>query len=501
MRIDAWSGRRRGALLIILALLGIILLPPVGSLGDDQPICPDCRRPVEPGARFCTHCGHKLDAVAPRPASTLPAVDPGASVVRVVAAHDKEMTSAYGAISFGENMRVDSMLGSGFAVAEGEFVTDSGLLIGVREVFIYDAAHRKYPARVVGVDHRIGVALLRADVEGIPPLTLRSGAPPEVGERIRAFGYPSEVGTAGGLLSTSGVLSGVRRRGFDIHAIEDYQQSDATLPAGFAGGPVVDEQGRLVGMSTATPFGRFLLLGPVGIGLSIPVAWIERSLDWIRAGQPVRPWLGMVAVQADTERRELFELPAEAGMIVEEVFPGGPAELAGIRRGDGLVRTNGVEAADLTALHERLLTAQVGTTWKLDIVRAGQQHTFPLALTARPENPRLSALSALRAYGGLEVSLRKRKLSVTRVLPKTLADDQGVKAGDVLQSVLIKKDLERADKRTARWRTVHDVEKLEEYLDYAYSDLDFFVGLRFKPEDGPRRSIFLLEMLISTNAL
>jgi S1-C subfamily serine protease len=485
---------------VVLALLLVFLLPAMARPGDEH-LCPVCRDPVEPGAAFCTHCGHKLESAVSSPVAATPAVEPGASVVRVVAAHDKEMTSAYGAIAFGSTVRVDSMIGSGFAVAEGEFVTDSGLLTGVREVFIYDAAQRKYPAHVIGVDHRVGIALLRAETEGIPPLAMRTGAPPGIGERLRAFGYPSGSGTAGGLLSTSGVLSGLRRTGFGIHPIEDYQQSDATLPSGFAGGPVIDDEGRLVGMSTAMPLGRVLIFGPVGIGLSVPVAWIERSLDWIRAGQPPRPWLGIVAVPADTERRKVYDLPPSVGAIVEEVFPGGPAERAGMRRGDGLLRVNGVEDASLTAIHKQLLEAREGSSWKVDIVRAGRQSAVTLTLAIQPENPRLSALGALRAYGGLEVTLRKKKLTVKQVLPKTLADVQGIEPGDVLQAVLIKKDLERAEKGSARWRTVRDVEKLEKYLDYAYSDLDFFVGLRFKPADGPKRRIYLHELLISTNAL
>jgi S1-C subfamily serine protease len=188
-------------------------------------------------------------------------------------------------------------------------------------------------------------------------------------------------------------------------------------------------------------------------------------------------------------------------MIVEEVFPGGPAERAGMKRGDGLLRADGVDASSLTAIHERLLTAREGRSWEVDIVRAGRRSTLTLTLATRPENPRLSALGALRAYGGLEVAPRGKKLTVKQVLPKTLAEFQGIEPGDVLQSVLIKKDLERADKGNARWRTVRNVEKLEEYLDYAYSDLDFFVGLRFKPADGPKRRIYLHELLISTNAL
>jgi len=493
--------RQVGTAIVILVSLCACLLPVTSLLAADEPVCPDCRKAVDPGARFCTNCGRRLEVITAPAAPEPPAVDPGASVVRVVAAHDKEMTSAYGAIALGSTVRVDSMLGSGFAVAEGEFVTDSGLMTGVREVFIYDSAQHKFPARVVGVDHRIGIALLKADANGIPSLAMRTGGSPRPGERLRAYGYPSESGVAGGLLSTSGVLSGLRRYGFGIHAIEDYQQSDATLPSGFAGGPVVDEQGRLVGMSTAMPLGRSLMFGPTGIGLSIPVAWIERSLEWIRAGEPARPWLGVIAGPADNEIRDLFDLPATVDLVVEEVFPGGPAAQAGMRRGDGIVRTDDNNADHLTAVHEQLLSAREGDSWEIEAVRAGQPRTFTLTLATRPEDPRLSALDALRSYGGLEVSLRGKKLTVKRVLPQSLADYEDIEAGDVLQSVLIKKDLEQADRGKARWRSVRNVEKLEEYLDFAYSDLDFFVGLRLKQKDGDKRRIYLHELLISTNAL
>lgn len=492
---------RAAAALLVVVIACLLPVAPLALLADDGQLCPDCGHPVEPGAAFCTNCGHKLAAVASPPAAAAPAVDPGESVVRVVAAHDKEMTSAYGAIAHGTTVRVDSMIGTGFAVSEGEFVTDSGLVTGVREVFIYDRAKRKYPATVVGVDHQIGVALLRAEAPGIPPLAMRSESPPRIGERIRAYGYPSESGTVAGLLATSGVLSGTGRSGFGIHPIEDYQQTDATLPSGFAGGPVIDEEGRLVGMSTALPLGRLLLFGPVGIGVSVPVDWIERAREWIRAGQQPRPWLGVIATSVDTERRKEFDFPSSVGAIVEEVFPGGPAAQAGLRRGDGVVRADGIKAAGLMEIRERLLDAPQGSSWTIEIVRDGRPSTLAVTLVARPANPRLSALSALRSYGGLEFSPRAKKLTVERVLPDTLAEFRGIEPGDVLRAVLIKKDLERVDKGNARWRSVRKVEKLEEYLGYAYSDLDFFVGLRFKSADGSKRWIYLHELLITTSAL
>jgi serine protease Do len=486
----------------ITAMLLLLAGAPLsaGAMEDDR-FCPACEAPVESGASFCTRCGHKLAAGEPAAAPEAHAPDPRASVVQVVAAHDKEMTTAFGAITYGTNLRIDSMLGSGFAIGAGEFVTDSGLLAGVREVLLYDAMQRKLPARVLGVDHQIGVALLVADTTDIPPLALRDGEPPRLGETIRAFGFPSGSGTASGLLATSGVLSGMHRTDFGIHPIEDYQQSDATLPSGFAGGPVVDAEGRLVGMSTALPLGRRLVLGPAGIGLSIPLAWIDRSLKWIRAGQPARPWLGVVAVRADPERQAFHNLPTAVDAVIEEVFPDSPSARSGMRRGDGLLRVDGIDGSDLTAIHNGLLKAHAGDLWQVEIVRAGQPHTFDVTLAVRPDDPRLSALDALRFYGGLEVAPRGRKLVVTNVLPRTLAAGSAIETGDVLQSVLIKKDLKQADRGSARWRSVRNVEKLEKFLQYAYSDIDFFVGLHFKRQRGQNRDLYLYELLISTNAM
>jgi S1-C subfamily serine protease len=227
-------------------------MAPALILGAEEgPICPICGASAEPDAAFCTQCGHRLEPTKTPPADRPGKPDASASVVQVVAAHDKEMTSAHRAIAYGTKVHVDSMLGTGFAIAPGRIVTDSGVLAGAREINLFSASHRKIPARVVGVDHLIGVALLATDAVDIPPLATRSGEPAQLGERLRVFGFPSTPGTASGLLATSGVISGLNRTEIGIHPIEDYQQTDATLASGFAGGPVVDAEGRLIGMSTS----------------------------------------------------------------------------------------------------------------------------------------------------------------------------------------------------------------------------------------------------------
>jgi S1-C subfamily serine protease len=477
-------------------------MAPALILGAEEgPICPICGASAEPDAAFCTQCGHRLEPTKTPPADRPGKPDPSASVVQVVAAHDKEMTSAHRAIAYGTKVHVDSMLGTGFSIAPGRIVTDSGVLAGAREINLFSASHRKIPARVVGVDHLIGVALLATDAVDIPPLATRSGEPAQLGERLRVFGFPSTPGTASGLLATSGVISGLNRTEIGIHPIEDYQQTDATLASGFAGGPVVDAEGRLIGMSTSLPLGRRLLLGPVGIALSIPLAWIERALDWIQSGQPPRPWIGMLVHRATPDLLAEYRLPAEVRSMVDQIFPDSPAGNAGLRRGDGLLRVQGVDGHDITAIQERLLSAKPGDTWQIDLLRAGERQTLTITLASRPERPRLSALDALRHYGGVEISPHGRRLEVTRVLPRTVAARSKIRPGDVLRSVLIKKDLQHAHRANARWRSVRNVEKLEELLEYSYSETDFFVGLRFNPSDGPKRMMYLLEFLVGTDAL
>src|SRR4030095_11159049 len=138
-----------------------------------------------------------------------------------------------------------------------------------------------------------------------------------------------------------------------IHPIEDYVQSDASLPRGFAGGAGVDSEGRLLGMSTAS-------LGQGGIGFFIPVEWMDKAIAWIRAAQPTRTWMGAHVTPADADMRKMFSLPEEVRWVAEDVFPGSPAETGGLRRGDGLLQVQGEMFSRLSQVQGKLLTATEG---------------------------------------------------------------------------------------------------------------------------------------------
>jgi S1-C subfamily serine protease len=487
MRRRAWVllAASMAALFVAMAVL------PVLAFAAD--VCPNCQAPLQPGAKFCTRCGHKLDPGA-TPAKPPPAPDALSAVVQVVAGHDRELSSAFAEIAYGSKLEVDSILGSGFQVGPGEFITESGVVAGAHEVTIRTAGGSAVAARVVGYDPLIGIGLLSAELPGIPVLPRRDGAP-ALGESLKSMGFSSSSRVSAAPMSTPGVVSAVHRDGVRFHTLEDYIQTDASRPDGFSGGPVVDSEGRLVGMSTAGVRGPMITSGAgSGISFTIPVTWIDRSVAWIKAGRPARPWLGMCASASTRETRAQYHLPAEAHWVVDEVFPDGPAAAAGLRRGDGLLRFNGEAISSSAPWLDRILGAVPGTRVEIEVARAAERSTLHLGIVSRPEHPKLPGLQALRFYGGIELEERSDSLVVTRVLPGSSAHDEKIAVGDVLESLFVKKNLERAEQNNTRWRPVHTSQDLETRLASAYSDVDFFAGARFRSHAGERKVLVLFDL-------
>ncbi len=489
----AWR-RRILAIAIPAIALGIL-----ASVFAQETSCPQCGAPLEPGALFCTRCGHRLAQPSTSTPPALAPPDAGASIVQIIATHDKDVTSAAIALSYGENVRVGTLIGSAFAIAPGEFVTDSGLLFGAREVTLRDPQGRTVAGRIKGIDPLIGVGWIAADLPEVPALHLRTDGLPRLGEALLARGFPSARAAARGASSSGGIVSGLHRGGAGIHPVEDYIQTDASLAAGFAGGPVLDTEGRVVGMSTARLIGPSLSLGVAGIGRVIPSKWIQRGLDWIRAGTPARPWIGASVVTPDAVLRRVYGLHDEARSMVDLVFPGSPAEVAGLRRGDGLLKIQGLDPIDPVSIHSQLLDARPEDIWSFDVARRAERLQLSVTLAARPERPRLGAMDSLRFFGGLEIAAKAQAgLVVARVVPGSVASEAKARPGDVLTALLIKKDWAQAQRDDVRWRSVHDLEALEKLMPLAYSDLDFFLGLRLKSSDGGKQDLFLSSLLVAT---
>ena len=486
---------RRRRLALALLLLAAVAAPILATSALADELCPACKSPLEAGAAFCSNCGRKVDPpVAAAPGAAAGAAAPAAlpPVVQVVAAVDTELTSVVYSVLFESNVEITSILGSAFAIAPNEFVTDTNNIEGAKQVTLRTRDGRSYPAKVIGRDRMIGVALLQAEVPGVTPLVLRRDEPVRIGESVVAMGYPARAQVAEPV-RTAGVVSGLNRRGLGIQPVEDFLQTDATLPNGVGGGPVLDARGRVVGMAT----------GKInsGIGFAVPAAWIGRAIDWIHGGSP-RAWLGALAVPTDVESRRRYNLPPEARLVVEQTFPGSPAEAAGLKPGDGLWSVRGIEATGLARLHDNLLGARIGEVVPVVYLRGSEKKSADITLVARPDNPRLSPIDSLRYYGGGGIEAGGGNTLVVReVVPDSIVAGGRVKVGDVLQSVLSKKDWAHGARDNSRWRSVRTLADLDERVSTAYSDIDFCLGLRFKSQNGERREVIVCDFLSPTGAL
>lgn len=223
--------------------------------------------------------------------------------------------------------------GSGFLInPDGTIVTNYHVVAEAQQIQVTLADRSSYPARVLGTDPLTDLAVLKIDGRNrqFPTLPLGDSSQLQVGQKVLAIGNP--FGFQGTL--TTGVISALQRtlRTETGALVDEAIQTDAAINQGNSGGPLLDSQGRVIGVNTLifTPSG-----GSVGIGFAIPVNTLKFILgDLIRLGRVRRPWLGISGHELAPELAEALNLPVREGVLVAQVARGGPADRAGIRGGD-----------------------------------------------------------------------------------------------------------------------------------------------------------------------
>ncbi len=293
--------------------------------------------------------------------------------------------------------------GSGFVFdAEGHIVTNYHVVEGAEEIQVTLADETSVPAEVVGVDPQNDLAVLHIDVppEALKPIPLGDAEGLRVGQRVIAIGNP--FGRFERTLTT-GVISALGRIIENNSFLGEVIQTDAAINPGNSGGPLLDSQGRLIGVNTAifSPTGA-----SAGIGFAIPVSTVKRVVPvLIEKGHYPHPWLGFNGFDitpdlAERFRRGGLNWPADRGVLVVAVYANGPAAQAGIRGGVQRVRVGnlilpiggdlivGIDGTpvknqrDLTLYLEE--NTQVGQTVQLTIIRDGEELTVPVTLAEQP---------------------------------------------------------------------------------------------------------------------
>lgn len=265
-------------------------------------------------------------------------------------------------------------VGSGFIISpDGYIVTNDHVVRDATNVRVTLHDKRVFPAKVVGVDKLDDLAVIKVDANNLPTLQWGDSSTLRQGEYVMAFGNPFGELT---FSVTRGIVSAVHRSVTPSHnnrAPRDYIQTDAAINPGNSGGPLVNAQGRVVGIDTFifTSSGSF-----AGAGFAIPANLAKHSIDQIiKTGKVEHGFLGIGITDVTPENAKFFKVPTAAGALVDQVNPDTPASKAGLKQGDVVRKLNGKEISNSSELQVAVSEMSPGTPITLDVVRDGNPMT------------------------------------------------------------------------------------------------------------------------------
>ena len=254
--------------------------------------------------------------------------------------------------------------GSGFVFTpDGFMLTNSHVVHGAAAISVTTEEGDRFPAELVGDDPDTDLAVIRGR-SSAPSVPLGSSRQLAVGQLVIAIGNPLGFQHT----VTAGVVSALGRtmRSRSGRLIDGVVQTDAALNPGNSGGPLVDSQGRVVGVNTAT------ILGAQGICFAIGADTAEFVASClIRDGRIRRSYVGVMGQGVPLHRRivRYYDLPSDSGLLVESVVAGSPAERAGLRERDVIVRFAGQSISGVDDLHRLLTAERSGLAAEVEVVR------------------------------------------------------------------------------------------------------------------------------------
>ena len=280
---------------------------------------------------------------------------------------------------FDRESRQTASLGSGVIVGpEGYVLTNNHVIETADEIEVAFAGGRKSAAKVVGTDPETDLAVLKVDTAHLPTIAFGDSKTLSIGDFVLAIGNPFGVGQT----VTMGIVSAKGRSRLGISTFEDFIQTDAAINPGNSGGALVDSAGNLVGINSAI-YSR--TGGSLGIGFAIPSELARHVMEEIiQHGSVTRGWIGVEVQDISPELAESFRLPSTNGTLIAGVQPGGPADRAGIRRGDILVGVESRAFTDSTEMLNLIAALKPGDQATLKIVRDHQEKQVKIQVGTRP---------------------------------------------------------------------------------------------------------------------
>lgn len=295
-------------------------------------------------------------------------------------------------------------LGSGFIISsDGYIVTNHHVVAKAEEVQVsLQDSEKSYKAEVIGTDQETDLALLKIEAErDLPTLEFGSSEDMQPGQWVVAIGNPFGLSHT----VTAGIVSAKGRSIGAAGPYTDFLQTDASINPGNSGGPLLNMQGKVIGINTAiVPQGQ-------GIGFAIPSDMAQNVISQLKKYKEVRRgWLGVTIQDVDKNTAKALGLSEEKGAIVASVQKGDPADKAGVKSGDVILKVNGQAIEDSRELSQIIGQLKPGAKVDIQIWRQGKTKDVQVTLGQRPRAETAAEPSKLQEQLAEELGITLRPL-------------------------------------------------------------------------------------------
>lgn len=338
-------------------------------------------------------------------------------------------------------------MGSGVIVSpEGLILTNAHVVKDADEIKVTVSDKRSYDAKVVGIDVESDIAVVKIDATGLPIATLGDSGKLQVGEIVFAIGNPFGLNRT----VTSGIVSATGRTNVGIIDYEDFIQTDAAINPGNSGGPLVNIDGEVIGINTAIASRSG---GYQGIGFAIPSSSAKLIMDdLVKEGKVKRGLLGVNIQDMNEALSKSFGRKDSEGALVSQVVEGSPAEKAGIKAGDIILKFNDNVVKGAAHLKNLVGKEKPGASANMSVYRDNKTLEIPVKIAERTQKA-LASSGATDSPGetsnDLGIQIEKVPASVSSkmglkdgegLLVKDIASDGagakiGLRAGDVILEI------------------------------------------------------------------
>lgn len=420
----------------------------------------------------------------------------------------REMQKRFNAPDFGPEPqqfgRPGQGAGSGFVYDDqGHILTNNHVVRNASKIVVVFHDGVEVPARVVGADPKSDVAVIKVDNTNYPPLPMGDSSKVRVGELVMAVGSPFGLTQT----VTMGIVSATERNDLGINSTNDsyesFLQTDAPINPGNSGGPLIDMDGRVIGVNSAIMSGGRGVGGSGGndgVGFAIPIDLASNIADkLIKSGKVDRARIGVaIGPLSPTAAKILGIDPKLKGALIQGVLPGSPADKAGLKEGDVIVSFNGQPVSNVGSFRLNVAASDIGKPYSLKYFREGKELSTQVTLgssdkivfdqekqaepEATPDASKEPAKTVIKDFG-LEVQPLTSELAkglglketegllISSVKEDSPASASGLKPGDVITQVV-------------RDRKVQPIRGVKEFQEFTEKSDELMINVKSNEHPG-----------------